>query len=57
MIGEAREPRPVADEPALGVIDAAAERRWSRRRRFLFIVAAAALCWAVPIFLVLKLFY
>jgi len=57
LIGEAREPRPVADEPALGVIDAAAERRWSRRRRFLFIVAAAALCWAVPIFLVLKLFY
>lgn len=22
--------------------------RWSRRSRFLFIVGAAALCWAVP---------
>jgi hypothetical protein len=24
------------------------EQRWSRRSRFLFIVAAASLCWALP---------
>jgi hypothetical protein len=24
------------------------EQRWTRRSRFLFIVGAAALCWAVP---------
>jgi len=28
--------------------DAPAIERWSRRARFLFIVGAAALCWAVP---------
>ena len=30
----------LSDEPQI--------ERWSRRSRFLFIVGAAALCWAVP---------
>jgi hypothetical protein len=41
---EARKEAVVFDPPA----DDAVIDRWTRRSRFLFIVGAAALCWAVP---------
>jgi hypothetical protein len=31
-----------------GLAEGVLERRWPLRRRFLFIVTAATLCWAVP---------
>jgi hypothetical protein len=41
-------PRNEAHLPADALDAEPEEERWSRRARFFFIIAAAALCWTVP---------